>query len=134
MAYSSRVTSALEVAEVAPLGSGEVAPKWKGSPRLMFAICETVLLDAMVKPAVLPSNTVLATAMLAKSPFEARSIFTFHPAGAGGPPGLVSNPTPPEPESQDESSKPSVCQVVPSDALVGTSALSGAVGPMNDVL
>src|SRR2546423_2755377 len=118
MAYSSRVTSALDVAEVAPLGSGEVAPKWKGSPRLMFAICETVLLDAIVKPAVLPSRTVLATAMLLKSPAEARSILMFHPAGAGGPPGLVSNPTPPEPDSQAEASKRSVCPVLPSDPLV----------------
>src|SRR2546423_12539929 len=92
MAYSSRVASPLEVAEVAPLGSGSVAPKWKGSPRLMLATGVEVLSDATVKPAVLPSRTVLATAMLLKSPLEARTMRTVPPPGAGRAPGVGSDP------------------------------------------
>src|SRR5207248_5964894 len=67
------------------------------------------------------------------SPDEARSMCTFQPADAGWPPGLVSKPTPPVPGSQELSSNPSVCQVLPSELSVGTSALSGAVGPMNGI-
>src|SRR5687768_851876 len=83
-------------------------------------------------PAVLPSSRALATLMLLMlppaGPPDVSIIRTFHPAGAGVGGASASKPAPRRPESQLASLNVSLCQSVPSEAFVGTSAFIDETG------
>src|SRR5438067_4337334 len=98
----------------------------------MFVTCDTELSEATVKPLRFPSSTFLAVLMFVNTPLDARTMCTFQPVGAGGPPGTASNPTPPVPDVHPLSSNPSPHQVFPNAPFAGTVTFSGAVGPTND--